>query len=130
MLSFIINAVLNTAISKPKITKEAIAVGISAAVAFLFSAFALSYSMLVVKELLVSNGLVELHANGAIALGSLLLAITSVLMAKRFYNKMTKKKEGGVDKILNLADAFILGLQQPSKTREQTEKKDKNSKII
>lgn len=119
MLPLIISTAVNVAMSKQKVTKETTVAGILAAVTFLFFAFSLGYSVLTLKEILVTNGFTELFANMMMSLGAFFLAMISALLTRRSYKKMKANRESNIDKLSNLADAFLAGFNNPDETKKE-----------
>lgn len=130
MLSIIVNALLSTAVNKPKITKDVVVAGISAATAFLMFSIAIVYSLSVLKLVIIVNARVNpVLAELYIAGGCLVLAAILAYAAKGLFVKAKKRREAPLDKALNLVDAFMDGFNTPSEATKPAAPKNNTVKL-
>lgn len=114
MISLLVNLAANTIFAKPKVTKEVITVGILAVIAFLFFSAGLFFGLTSLSNYLVAQGLDQSLASLYISTGSILFALILAGISYIILKKSKSKREDPIDKIVNLAEAFISGFNKPS----------------
>jgi hypothetical protein len=130
MLSLIANALLSTAVNKPKITRDVVAVAISAATAFLMFSIAVAYTLSVLREVIIANANISPALTDLfIAGGCLILALGLAYLARKLFTKVKKERESPVDKALSLVDAFARGFNSPPSQVSSYNKVSKFRKI-